>query len=657
MATKTCPICQKTFDGRSDKKHCSDSCRSKAYQKQLKEIQLNEKQLNGIDDNTITPDEKILQGKMNNDLLSRLKNITKINDDGTKDESEENSTPNPFEETKVSDIDKDLVQPELTSETDKTKQPKDLPITKKNGAHHHLSKLNIATPRNLGIDAERFMEMENDLDFTRWDAAKDIYKPEKENEKEKEQSITVKNTFTLQNKNALDTSQSENETAANKKDEYEYKQVESIYYKSYETREQELIKERVVLEQYISKLKADLDSGFFTKCISTIVGGIGGYYITDYFLDKGPQKNISKKQNKKHLPKQQSSSPDFWELLFKGVGITTGALAGNQAGNYLVFKNKEALEKHINEKSQKLKLINWELNEIIKLKLATPKYETIQVNAKEESFFKPEKYFKDYTQSKSNEKKDTAENNFIEKDKTEKENSNEVSGVNDNKPEDEKIENKQETDKPKKETKFKSPNVRKSQYVLNEIKNMALNFDGDWEKLLGNPAYNFPCVIYGSPGSGKSHFALQFGKYLAERFGIVVYVSAEEGFNLTFQEKLRHTEAAVEDFYALDVKNLQGIVDNLEPDEANFIIIDSVNYMGIDEVGLRQLKARYPHSAIIAISQSTKGGQIRGSNEIPHEVDTVVQVIEGFAEATKGRYNGEKGFLFDVFKFYNDRED
>jgi len=655
MATKTCPICQQTFEGRSDKKHCSDSCRSKAYQKQLKEIQLNEKQLNGTDEINIKPDEKTLQGKKNNDLLSRLKNITKINDDGTKDEPEENSTPNPDEETKVSDIDKDLVQPELTGEADKTKQPEDLPITKKNGVHNHIPKLNIATPRFLGIDAERFMEMENDFDFTKWDAAKDVFKPEKENEKEKEQSIAVKNTFTLQNKNTLDTAQPENETAANKKDNYEYKQVESSGYKRMEAREQELVKQRVVLEQYISKLKADMDSGFFTKCISTIAGGIGGYYIVDHFLDKEPQKNNSKKQNEKHLPKEQSSSPDYWQLLCKGIGITTGAFAGNQAGNYLVFKNKEALEKHINEKSHKLKLVNWELNWVIKMKLTTPKYETIQV--KKENAFKPEKYFKDSGKNKPEENNNTPENNSKEDEKNGNNNSKEVSGMDNNKPEIDEKEDNLIRDRPKREAKFKSPNVKKTQDVLNKIKNTALNFDGDWVRLLGKPAYNFPCVIYGSPGSGKSHFALQFGKYLAERFGIVVYVSAEEGFNLTFQEKLRHTEAAVEDFYALDVKNLQGILDNLEPDEANFIIIDSVNYMDIDEVGLRQLKARYPHSAIIAISQSTKGGDIRGSNEIPHEVDTVIRVVEGFAEATKGRYNGEKGFLFDVFKIYNNKGD
>jgi predicted ATP-dependent serine protease len=39
-------------------------------------------------------------------------------------------------------------------------------------------------------------------------------------------------------------------------------------------------------------------------------------------------------------------------------------------------------------------------------------------------------------------------------------------------------------------------------------------------------------------GEGKSHFAMLLGKYLADRFGDVLYISGEEGFAESFLQKL-----------------------------------------------------------------------------------------------------------------------
>ena len=70
--------------------------------------------------------------------------------------------------------------------------------------------------------------------------------------------------------------------------------------------------------------------------------------------------------------------------------------------------------------------------------------------------------------------------------------------------------------------------------------------------------------------------------------------------------------------------------------------------MGINPEQLRDLREHYPNSSFITISQSTKNGHMRGSQEIAHDCDIVAKVENGFAMTTKNRFH-KTGFLFDVF--------
>jgi predicted ATP-dependent serine protease len=79
-----------------------------------------------------------------------------------------------------------------------------------------------------------------------------------------------------------------------------------------------------------------------------------------------------------------------------------------------------------------------------------------------------------------------------------------------------------------------------------------------------------------------------------------------------------------------------------------FILIDSFDNMRIDAEKLKQLRTRYKNSALISISQVTKDGKIRGSNEIAHDVDIEVIVTNGLAFTNKNLFK-EKGREFQVF--------
>lgn len=183
------------------------------------------------------------------------------------------------------------------------------------------------------------------------------------------------------------------------------------------------------------------------------------------------------------------------------------------------------------------------------------------------------------------------------------------------------------------------------------LKRPRLNFTGKWLDFFGIPQTNFFCVIHGMSGEGKTNFAIQFAIYLAEMFGNVLYVSGEEGFNPTFQQKIKILGADnVPSLYAADLRTGEEILTEVESN-FHFIFIDSVNNMDIDPELMKAIRAKFPQSAIIAICQSTKDGKMRGSYELIHEADIAVKVVKGIALTTKNRF-AESMREFDVFEAY-----
>ena len=183
------------------------------------------------------------------------------------------------------------------------------------------------------------------------------------------------------------------------------------------------------------------------------------------------------------------------------------------------------------------------------------------------------------------------------------------------------------------------------------VKRPSLNFTGKWLDFFGIPQTNFFCVIHGMSGEGKTNFSIQFAKYLAESFGNVLFVSGEEGFNPTFQQKIKVLGAdSVPNLYAADLRTGEEILTEVQG-EFHFIFIDSVNNMDIDPELMKEIRTTFPYSAVIAICQSTKDGKMRGSYQLIHDADIAVKVVKGIAITTKNRF-AETMKEFDVFDAY-----
>lgn len=198
-------------------------------------------------------------------------------------------------------------------------------------------------------------------------------------------------------------------------------------------------------------------------------------------------------------------------------------------------------------------------------------------------------------------------------------------------------------------SRFKSDKVIRATDLVNQTFS-SFNFKGVWREFFGLPSTNFHILIHGNSGEGKSTFCLWFAKYLAENFGVVLYVSGEEGTNKTFYDKLKFCAANVKDLHILDVRTGDEFMQEINENEAHFIFLDSLHDMNIDAEKLKQIFQKYKNSAFICIDQNNKKGDLLGANEKKHICDVVVNVKNYTAETTKNRFKA-KGMVFKTEEF------
>jgi hypothetical protein len=188
--------------------------------------------------------------------------------------------------------------------------------------------------------------------------------------------------------------------------------------------------------------------------------------------------------------------------------------------------------------------------------------------------------------------------------------------------------------------------VKPKQNLMNSIDfaNLHFNsigFSGKWLNLIGDPSPGFTAMVFGRPKMGKSYLCVDFAGYLARKHGTVLYVANEEKLDATLQMKLNDT----------DVKHENLFVSDYLPEDLSkyqFIILDSVNKLGLSPQDLEKLKRNNPGKSFIFIFQTTKDGKFKGANSYQHDVDVVIEVPERGKATQFGRFNqGGEMSIFD----------
>jgi len=143
-------------------------------------------------------------------------------------------------------------------------------------------------------------------------------------------------------------------------------------------------------------------------------------------------------------------------------------------------------------------------------------------------------------------------------------------------------------------------------------------------------------LLSGPPGSGKTTLAC---KVAAEREGPVVLLSAEMPVGRALARLLNISGLSRRED-ALVLRQASAAALAAYAKDGGTLILDSLQMTGFTAPDLRALLDS-GFGLILAISQVTKAGKARGSNEFQHESDVVVEVSADRAwTLTKSRFEG-----------------
>ena len=178
------------------------------------------------------------------------------------------------------------------------------------------------------------------------------------------------------------------------------------------------------------------------------------------------------------------------------------------------------------------------------------------------------------------------------------------------------------------------------------VRNRTLPVTEEWQDCLGEEiARNGTVFFWGGSGNGKSTAVMSFAKMLAAS-GRVLYVSREEGFSVSFQNTVARLGMADcgAAFQVIDDESVETLTERLsKPKSPEFVVIDSVQVMGLSYQAFRGLKERFPRKLFVLVSQvDGKQPDGRGAKKMMYDADLKLWV-EGHTVFSKGRFIGRTG--------------
>ena len=176
------------------------------------------------------------------------------------------------------------------------------------------------------------------------------------------------------------------------------------------------------------------------------------------------------------------------------------------------------------------------------------------------------------------------------------------------------------------------------------VKNRSLEVSPEWQGCLGEEIARRGIVfVWGNSGNGKSSAVMAFAKMLAG-VGKTLYVSKEEGYSLSFQNTLRRfgMQECGASFQVIDNETIDGLVERIsKPKSPEFIIIDSVQTMGITSRQYNMLREQFRNKLLVLVSQADGKRPLgRAAAAMMYDADLKLWV-EGHTVFSKGRFMGE----------------
>lgn len=161
-----------------------------------------------------------------------------------------------------------------------------------------------------------------------------------------------------------------------------------------------------------------------------------------------------------------------------------------------------------------------------------------------------------------------------------------------------------------------------------------------WQELFGYfKKIRGSILVWGKRKNGKTHLCVQMAQYLEEMFGEVNYFSAEEGVEETFKSVATRWGATFTVIF--EMKGLESIENAIRENQPKFVFFDSTSRLKLKIDDLVYLKDEYPETFFVYVNHSNQDGSPKGGSSPEHEVDSLVNVVDGIAYQEGRMVQGE----------------
>lgn len=174
------------------------------------------------------------------------------------------------------------------------------------------------------------------------------------------------------------------------------------------------------------------------------------------------------------------------------------------------------------------------------------------------------------------------------------------------------------------------------------IHRQSITLTGEWGNCIGTMDRHGVVMIWGNSGNGKTSAVISLCRELCN-FGKTLFVSLEEGFSLSFQNTLKRfdMESCGSKFQVIDKATPEELIERLsKPRSAEFVVIDSYQYLGLSYRQYLEFKAKLPNKLLIFLSHAD-GKQPSGRAAKAVKYDAMLKIwVEGYVAHSNGRFIG-----------------
>jgi len=171
-------------------------------------------------------------------------------------------------------------------------------------------------------------------------------------------------------------------------------------------------------------------------------------------------------------------------------------------------------------------------------------------------------------------------------------------------------------------------------------KRKLMGFEGVWLNHLGNPERSGAWLIWGKSAHGKSTYVVKLMRYMAEKNKVLFYCLEERNGESIAKKMIEFNMSAVsKNFGMLQSEPLEDMIARLKkPKSAHVIVIDSLQYLGIEKSDYINLQALFPDKLFIYISHAD-GMKPLGSLASFVRYDASIKIhVNGFLARADSRY-------------------